>query len=271
MTCVPAPSEPHLERHGGRSRKDCDVAVRERLSLRADLHRPGAPALADDRDVRHESRTRRDAIGNVERIDPHVSDRSHCHRLDGNGHLRSAEAQHGASGLALRLVSVGEQHDPRRRIGRQLRACGGQRRLDVGAASIDGRGIKHFGETPQRGDAVDGGGRPSKHDDPGLRRMDRAVQLFDAGGRVLDGVPRYAVRDVHQIHDGQPRRARRQDRATEREHERAEQQRPDDRLKRALARIERRPRDEVRDPDERQQRQQPQRRRNGPVQHRLTP
>ena len=89
--------------------------------------------------------------------------------------------------------------------------------------------------------------------------FDFGVERVDLRRGLGDRAARDAVRDVHEIDDGHPRRAHRDHRTGQRQRERREEQRSADRLKHLLARIEVGAAEAAREPHERQRREQPQR------------
>jgi hypothetical protein len=99
-----------------------------------------------------------------------------------------------------------------------------------------------------------------------VRRRQRAVQLVDLRGGLIEPWGRDAVGDVDRIHDRLVRGDAGDHRPREAERDRREQQRAHDLLQPALRGIEVGPRHEIGEPDERQAGQQPERGRSAPSQ-----
>ena len=258
----------------GHSLSDRDGTRSDHRAVRPHLDENGCVALAAHADGRDERRAGRDAIRQIQSIDPCVAEYPRCERFDGHRDTCARETHHGRIGVSCRRPSVGEQDDARDVARRELCSSRRQRCFEIRALPVDcacgGRRGVHAGQLAQRGGVRQRGhGRPER-DDPRLGWTDRALDVVNPRGGRFDGRARHAVRHVDCVHDGLAGRLGSDDRPRERDRQHAEKQRARRGLDPSLAWSEIVPRHEHGKPHERHRQQQPERRRGGPGDNHLS-
>ena len=221
----------------------------------------GAVALAADGHRDRLGAAGRDVVRHVDRVDPGVGDRARRQRLDRHRNPVGGEVSHAGTDVARGRMTVAEQHDARHVLGRELPACGIERRFEIAGRAVGAIGRRRvrarLRQLPQRRRRRHRGGALAERDDAGVRGLQRGVELVDLGRRCLDRMAGHAVRDVDGVDDRLVRRRARDDRPRQSERERHHQQRARRRLRESLPRIEVRPGNEMRQPDERHAEQEP--------------